>query len=176
MKKLLIFSLLSTLVLVPITYAATLSSVYTDLSDKACKTLESDAEGAGWYKGQCKGVGGYQLILTEGDIRQSIDVVTPKGKTYRLDLIGKVSPAFSVVGAKAEWRVQKQGNKTTPIALIVRYNAAENHEDSSKNTSYLVVSKITKEAICVTDIVKPQADANTKARQLADTASTRACK
>jgi hypothetical protein len=156
--------------------AGAISSQYTALTDKACKTVESDATGSGWYKGRCGGVAGYQLMLTEGDIRQSIDVVAPNGKNYPLDLINKVSSAFSIVGAKAEWRLEKQGNKIQPIALIVRYNAAEDPEKPEKNTSYLVVSKITPQAICITDIIKPQVDANTKARQLADTAASRPCK
>ena len=118
--------------------AATLTSVYTDLSDKACKTLESDSSGSGWYKGQCKGISGYKLILTEGDIRQSIDVVTPKGKSFPLDLIANVSQHFSTVGNKAEWLVR---TNQQPVALILRYNANEDNADPAKVTSYLVVSK-----------------------------------
>ncbi|MBK8454995.1 MAG: hypothetical protein WAQ53_06550 [Thiofilum sp.] len=156
--------------------AATPSSAYTSLNTPTCKTLESDEEGSGWYKGQCKGIAGYSLQVTEGDLRQSINVVTPQGKVHELDLISKVSSGFSALGEKAEWRMLKQGSSTQPIALIVRYNASEDPEDSSKITSYLVVSKVTKQSICVTDIVKPQAKANEKARQLADKASTRPCK
>ena len=152
--------------------AEMLTSVYTDLSDKACKTLESDSSGSGWYKGQCKGISGYKLILTEGDIRQSIDVVTPKGKSFPLDLIANVSPHFSTVGHKAEWRVS--ANKQ-PIALILRYNANEDDANPSKVTSYLVVSKLTEKMACITAIVTPQANANVIARQLADQASNKPC-
>lgn len=171
LKMLLVLGLVATSV-----QAANISSVYSSLDTKTCKTLESDEEGSGWYKGQCAGTAGYQLQVTEGDLRQSINVVTPQGKVHELDLVGKVSNGFSALGEKAEWRMQKQGSSTQPIALIVRYNASEDPEDSSKITSYLVVSKVTKQSICVTDIVKPQANANEKARQLADKASTRPCK
>jgi hypothetical protein len=153
--------------------AEMLTSVYTDLSDKACKTLESDSSGSGWYKGQCKGISGYKLILTEGDIRQSIDVVTPKGKSFPLDLIANVSQHFSMVSNKAEWRVR---TNQQPVALILRYNANEDAADPSKVTSYLVVSKITVKIACITDIVKPQPNANALARQLADQAQTKSCK
>lgn len=155
------------------TQAGTLTSVYTDLTDKACKTLESDSSGSGWYKGQCQGINGYKLILTEADIRQSIDVVSPKAKTFALDLINNVSPRFSTLGNKAEWRVQ--ANKQ-PVALILRYNASEDDADPAKVTSYLVVSKLTDNMVCITDIVKPQANANEIARQLADQALNKACK
>jgi hypothetical protein len=168
--KILAFGLVSG---VSISQAATLTSVYTDLTDKACKTLESDSSGSGWYKGQCQGINGYKLILTEADIRQSIDVITPKGKSFPLDLINNVSLHFSTVGKKAEWRIA--ANKQ-PVALILRYNANEDAADPAKVTSYLVVTKVTDKLVCITDIVKPQPKANEIARQLADQAPAKACK
>ena len=168
--KILAFGLVSG---ISISQAATLTSVYTDLTDKACKTLESDSSGSGWYKGQCQGINGYKLILTEADIRQSIDVITPKGKSFPLDLINNVSLHFSTVGKKAEWRIA--ANKQ-PVALILRYNANEDAADPAKVTSYLVVTKVTDKLVCITDIVKPQPKANEIARQLADQALAKACK
>ena len=168
--KILAFGLVSG---ISISQAATLTSVYTDLTDKACKTLESDSSGSGWYKGQCQGINGYKLILTEADIRQSIDVITPKGKSFPLDLINNVSLHFSTVGKKAEWRIA--ANKQ-PVALILRYNANEDATDPAKVTSYLVVSKVTDKLVCITDIVKPQPKANEIARQLADQAPAKVCK
>ncbi len=168
--KILAFGLVSG---ISISQAATLTSIYTDLTDKACKTLESDSSGSGWYKGQCQGINGYKLILTEADIRQSIDVITPKGKSFPLDLINNVSLHFSTVGKKAEWRIA--ANKQ-PVALILRYNANEDAADPAKVTSYLVVSKVTDKLVCITDIVKPQPNANEIARQLADQAPTKVCK
>ena len=168
--KILAFGLVSG---VSISQAATLTSVYTDLTDKACKTLESDSSGSGWYKGQCQGINGYKLILTEADIRQSIDVITPKGKSFPLDLINNVSLHFSTVGKKAEWRIA--ANKQ-PVALILRYNANEDAADPAKVTSYLVVTKVTDKLVCITDIVKPQPKANEIARQLADQAPAKTCK
>ena len=154
---------------------AKIESVYTSLDAKDCKTLESETEGAGWYRGECKGVGGYKLNLTEGDIRQSIDVITPNKKKYELDFIGNISSGFSAVGLKAEWRVTGSGKSVSPVALIVRFNVSENPEDSSKTTSYLIVSKITKGEICITDIVKPMAKQNEKARDLADSSAAKPC-
>ena len=168
--KILAFGLVSG---ISISQAATLTSVYTDLTDKACKTLESDSSGSGWYKGQCQGINGYKLILTEADIRQSIDVITPKGKSFPLDLINNVSLHFSTVGKKAEWRIA--ANKQ-PVALILRYNANEDAADPAKVTSYLVVTKVTDKLVCITDIVKPQPKANEIARQLADQAPAKTCK
>lgn len=155
---------------------AKIESVYTNLDTKSCKTLESSTEDAGWYLGECQGIGDYKLQVSEGDIRQSINVIAPDKKIYALDFQRNVSGAFSYVGAKAEWRVTRIGKTVTPFALIVRFNASENAEDATKNTSYLIVSKITNEGICVTNVVKPSANANEEARQLADAAATAPCK
>jgi len=152
-----------------------IESVYTNLDAKSCKTLEQETEGTGWYRGECKGIGGYKLQITEGDLRQSIDVVAPNKSKYELDFTGHVSGGFSSVGAKAEWRVKRKGKTLTPIALIIRFNASENPEDSSILTSYLVVSKVTKNQICITNIVKPGAKANEEARKFADSAADKPC-
>ena len=155
--------------------AQTKQSVYTNLDPKFCKTLESDTSEAGYYLGRCTGTAGYILLLEEGDIRQNLTVVTPRKTKHSLDLWSVVSPAFSSLGPKAEWRINKQGKKSTPIALIVRYNASEDSEHPDKTTSYLVVTKISPTEICVTDRISPGPKANEEARRLADEAATKPC-
>ena len=169
--------LLLTLGLVTFSSAAaqTRQSVYTNLDDKHCRTLKSDASEAGEYLGRCTGTAGYILLLAEGDLRQNITVVTPRKVEHSLELWSVVSSAFSSVGPKAEWRITKQKNKTTPVALIVRYNASEDSEHPDKTTSYLVVTKITSKEICVTDRIPPGPKANEEARRLADEAETKPC-
>lgn len=151
-------------------FAQKVTSIYTNLDDKKCKTLESDASDAGSYRGRCPGIGGYKLDLLEGDLRQTINVIAPNNKTFELGFWTYFG-GFSAVGAKAEWRMKGK----TPIALIVRFNVADS-EDSSKNTSYLMVSKITKAQVCVTDVVNPSKTQNAEAHKLADSASGKPCK
>ena len=146
-------------------------SVYTSTDTKKCKTIEQSDKEAGWYRGHCPGVGGYKLELTEGDLRQSITIIAPNKKKFELNF-GSVSGGFSAVGAKAEWRVKG----TVPTALIIRFNASENPEDSTKITSYLIVSKITKTSACMTDVVKPSTTQNAEAQKLADAAIGKPCK
>ncbi|MBK8809617.1 MAG: hypothetical protein IPN69_02665 [Acidobacteria bacterium] len=146
-------------------------SVYTSLEAKDCKTLEQEDEGAGWYRGECKGVAGFKLEVTEGDLRQSVNVVMPSGTIYELSF-GSISSGFSSVGTKAEWRMKRK----TPVALIIRFNASEDPEDSTKITSYLVVSKIIDTGACITDIVRPAKNQNALAQKLADTAAKRSCR
>lgn len=149
-------------------------SLYTTLDTARCRTLESNPSEAGYYLGQCPGVAGYKLLLEEGDIRQNITVVTPRGRKQSLDLWSVIGSSFSFVGQKAEWRVRKSGGKVVPVALIVRYNLS-NPEDSAKGTSYLTVSKITANKICVTHKIPPGANANEEARRAADGAASRPC-
>lgn len=153
------------------TCAQTVRSVYTTLEEKQCgkiKSIQADEDG---YLGHCPGVAGYSLVISEGDLRQNLTVVTPKKKEHSLDLWSIVSSAFSHLGPKAEWRVKGQ----TPVALIFRYNASEDTEHPDKTTSYLVVTKITPTEICATDKIGPGPRANEEARRLADESSIKAC-
>jgi len=150
--------------------AAQNRSLYTSLAVKQCRTIKTETTGAGDYEGRCRGVSGYSLLLLEGDLRQNVIVVTPKGAKHSLDLWDVVSGGFSYVGPRAEWRVKKQ-----PVALILRYNASEDPEHPNRKTSYLVVAKITPDEICVTDKISPGPKANADARAAADNAATRPC-
>src|SRR5688572_11146680 len=142
-------------------------SVYTNVGEKSCRTIKSDASEAGSYVGLCRGVSGYKLQVEEGDLRQNIQVITPAGQKHSLDLWTVVGSSFSSLGDKAEWRVKTQKGKQVPVALVLRYNVA-NPEDSTKSTSYLAVAKITPTKICVTDKIAPQANAYASARTAAD--------
>jgi hypothetical protein len=164
------------LLLMAVTAAAqTNSSVYTPLAEKKCKTLKGPDSQTGDYEARCRGVNGYALIVTEGDLRQNVIVVTPKGGKHSLDLWDVISGGFSSVGAKAEWRMAKQNGKPVPVALIIRYNANDDPESPNKQSSYLAVTKITESEICVTDKIMPGANANDDARRAADASATKPC-
>lgn len=150
-------------------------SIYTDLAAEKCKTIESNPDEGGSYRGECVGVGGFKLEVLEGDLRQTLNVIFPNGKKSELDFMLNVSSAFSVVGDKAEWRVTGKGKNAKPYALIIRYNANENVEKPEVRTSYLVVTKITKDSACITDIIKPTTDQNKKAQKAADESANKPC-
>jgi hypothetical protein len=151
--------------------AQSIQSLYSDLESSKCKTLESQEEGS-YALQQCPGIAGYKLLVEDFDLRQTVTVVKPDGTKHPLNFGGIISPGFSSLGPKAEWRIKA---KDLPVALIVRFNASENPEDSSKITSYLIVSKIMPEKICVTDKIPPGANANEKARQAADNSAGKPC-
>ena len=150
--------------------AAQNRSVYTPLDTKQCRTIKTENTGAGDYEGRCPGVAGYSLVLLEGDLRQNVIVVTPKGTKHSLDLWDVISGGFSYVGPKAEWRLDK-----APAALILRYNVSEDPDHPDNKTSYLVVAKITDSEICVTDKIAPGPNANEAARRAAGSAATKPC-
>jgi len=151
------------------------SSVYTPLGDKQCRKIKSAEAGDDGYEGRCRGTAGYSLLLSEGDLRQNITVITPQRKQHSLDLWSVVSGGFSSLGPKAEWRLASQKGKLVPVALILRYNASEVPESPNKTTSYLAVAKITATEICVTNKISPGPKANEDARRAADAASTKPC-
>jgi hypothetical protein len=151
-----------------------LESVYSDLSESKCRTIKVDKE-TGSSTQRCPGIAGYKLLVLDDDARQSITVVTPAGKTHPLQFWQVVTYAFSSIGNKAEWRVDRRKGKISPVALIVRINASEDSANPSRLTSYLAVVKVTPEEICVTRKIPPGANANETARHAADTARTAAC-
>jgi hypothetical protein len=153
--------------------AQPVTSVYTTLAAKKCKTIQVDKE-SGSSTQRCVGVAGYKLLVEDSDNRISLTVVAPDGKKHPLNYWDVITHAFSNIGDKAEWRVKNVGKKRTPIALIVRVNANED-PDTNKRTSYLAVAKLTPQGICVTDKIKASAKANEEARAAADAAASKAC-
>ncbi len=150
---------------------AQITSRYTDLAAEKCKTIELTDDGGGSYKGECLGVAGYKLEVIDGDLRQTVNIVSPNRKVHELKF-WEFFGGFSSVGPRAEWRLK--GSK--PIALIVRFNVSEDPEDSNKLTSYLLVAKITDAATCVTDTIKPSRTQNAEARRAADRSRSLPCR
>jgi hypothetical protein len=168
MKKMFLVALMSMLLSVSI--FAQVKSIYTGTSVKDCKAAKESSEDG--YVGNCPGVGGYKLQLLEGDLRQTINVVSPNKKKFELNLWTVVSGGFSSVGSKVEWRM----NGAVPTAIIVRYTVSENPDDSTKLTSYLLVSKISKTSACVVEVIKPSKTQNADAQKSADSAAGKPCK
>jgi hypothetical protein len=154
--------------------AAPVSSVYTGLSAGGCRTIKVDRE-SGSSTQRCGGVASYKLLVEDSDARMSVTVTSPDGRNHPLSYWQVVTPYFSSLGARAEWRVVQKDGKVVPFALIVRVNAHENAEESGKVTSYLAVAKITAQEICVTDKISPGPTANEDARRAADSSASKAC-
>ncbi len=153
------------------------SSTYTELHADKCKTLEENIDEGGWVKQECLGVGGYKLEVMEGDLRQSINVISPSGDTTELNLWYIISGGFSYVGPRAEWRTTGKGKALKTHAMIVRFTEDAQPDAGKKSQSYLAIVKLTKDEVCVTDIVDPQTkNQNAAARRLADAAASKPCR
>jgi hypothetical protein len=149
---------------------AAITSVYTSLGEQACRVVDRDDETGGTVS-RCPGVAGHVLLVSDDDARMSVDVLKPDGEAHPLNYWGVITSSFSSLGPRAEWRMR--GDR--PIALIVRVNAAEDPENPQRYTSYLAVAKITAGDTCVTDRIRPAADANATARVAADRSAERPC-
>lgn len=76
-----------------------ITSVYSDIAASKCKTIDSNEEEA-WIVQRCSGTAGYDLEVFEGDLRQSINVITPEKKKIELDFPRIVSSGFSSLGER----------------------------------------------------------------------------
>ena len=174
MKFIKVLMLMSSILLCSALYATaeTYESRYTPLSTSKCITLHQEHES---IRQECPGFASYQLHVIESDLRQSITLIK-QGKEYPLQFWSTASPQFSTLGTKAEWRFIVNNQILSPIALISRLNVVTG-EEADETTSWLVVSKITAEQVCVVAKVRPQRDGsqNQKARDIADKSGDLPC-
>lgn len=149
-------------------YAVNFDSSYTSIAAKDCTTLETDEMMVSVQS--CPSFGNILVEVTEIDLRQSI-TLSRGGTDYSLDFRETASVYMNVLGSKIEWRY-KSRKPASPVAMIVRLNVAENPE---RDTSYLVVAKITTDNICVVGNVPPQGKQNQKARRMAERSAKMPC-
>lgn len=156
----------------PRVVSPTLSSVTTSLRNKDCAITTDEYGGS---QGTCPGVGGYKLISLEGDLRASVNILSPNGAQHELNYWSVITGGFSSLGDSAEWRVEKHGNTILPKALIIPVIASENPDNANVKTKYLAVAKITADEICVTDKILDGPKAASQARIAADSSGNKDC-
>ena len=145
-------------------------SSYSSIESRHCRLLESHRMGS---TQSCPSFRGIKVNVIEGDLRQTINLIR-KDKEYPLNLWSKISPAFSFLGTKIEWRHTK-GKPRDIKGIIVRFNASEDFDNSAKTTSYLAVVKINAKTMCVVGKIAPQAKQNQKARNMLDRSHNMPC-
>lgn len=144
---------------------------YTSVKTDDCVTIESSANLAepevDYYHGECPALGGYQVFITGGDLRYSLELhyAGQEVAPYRIY-------EFHDLGAKAiEWRYQIQAREAAMDhvkyqALI--YRLRYEHPESNKDRDQLVVVRLAGAKSCVLGVLEQQTKMNEKARQLAD--------
>lgn len=146
-------------------------SAYTDLdfsNKKNCTDVtpapaEGDPDDSVAF--ECGGYGNFVVSFSEGDLRGTMSFGTESGDHCSLR---QTFGGFNSVGNRIEWRL-KDGK---PIATILRWSVSYDPEDSSKQKSWLVVTKLEKNDSCHMGYVEgAYPNANEMARRLADTAA-----
>ncbi len=150
--------------------AADFTSSYTSIKETDCKTLASSEMES---RQSCQKFADIEVMAVEYDLRQSL-ILRRGGKDYPLNFWSSVTQNHSILGPKIEWR-HKKGKPTNIVGIITRLNVSENTLRPDKETSYLVVSKLTANEICVVGKIAPQADQNKKARSMAEKSASMSC-
>ena len=142
-NMLLVLSLFSLMTLPPARAASASGvSAYSSLHGKACQTIDTSAHGATRL---CRGVAGYALVVYDNDDRSSVDIVAPDNSLYPLSYWDVVTPGYSTVGQKAEWRMETRKGKRVPTALLVRLSRL----DPRSPGEMIAVARIYPDGACV---------------------------
>lgn len=114
-----------------------------------------------YYDGICKGMAGYQVSISGGDLRYDLGLIVD-GETINLTR----TSAFHDLGSNViEWRTGKD-NKT-PKALIFRIIAHDGwNGDHGFDNHYLYVAKLDGKSTCTVRVLKNAT--NEAARKIAD--------
>ena len=150
-------------------WAADVQTLYSDLTEKACKITFHESEGD-YTREDCPGILGYSLQKDTDDARDSLTIVNGK-VTQPLDFFGHVTTSLNSLGDKVEWHVRNG----QPIALVVRLYFTD--RESQKKQQRLIVAKVQARGSCVTRIIDASKypNANDLAAQAADRATEDKC-
>ncbi|MBZ9870671.1 hypothetical protein LB542_07345 [Mesorhizobium sp. BR1-1-9] len=153
-------------------HAGEISSAYTDLDWKNdCVTYAQAGEGDGdWADLACSGYRGYPVLIAYDDARESLFYGFPPGGD--MTSVWESFSGFNSSGARIEWRIETDGDKAVPFAVIHR-RSISNPEDEKKPTDVLLVSKVAQIDArdgCTVALVLATGNpaANDQARKLAD--------
>lgn len=149
---------------------STNESSYTSISQKDCISLDSDNLGS---VEECESFNDIGVKVIESDTREGI-ILTRNKKEYALDFWSTISPNFFSLGFAIEWRYEKEKPENLK-GLIVRFDVSDHIEKEQEISSYLVVSKITKDEICIVAKVALQKDQHKIARDILDAKEEKAC-
>lgn len=150
------------------TTATAAESLYTDLILDKCRALvepNPDEPGGDFMISSCRGLGNYQVLFKEGDLRQSIHYGYLKKSIvdHAFESFGQ----FNNMNPKIEWRVGDDGR---PYAAIQRFFVG----DTGSQGQILVISRVGQrgdEEGCPVGYVDALANKNPNelAREVADT-------
>jgi len=140
------------------------TSSYTSIEQKDCITLDSDNIGS---VQECESFEDIGVKVVVGDSRESI-ILTRNEKEYDLELLATFKNIFSSFGSKLEWRHELTNSKNIK-GVIIPLNMSDDPDNLDRTTPYLLVTKITKEKVCVVAKIAPQKEQDEIAIEILDT-------
>ena len=146
-------------------------SSYTSIAAKDC-TLQDSNPVLEYASQHCKGFGIIDVKVIEEDSRQTI-TLQRDDQEFPLNLLPL---GFSKLGTTIEWRHNK-GQPDKVAGMIVRLNVSKQESSTNKVISYLMVSKITSDEVCVVGKIRPlsKGQQNKQARLMAEQAVNMPC-
>ena len=149
--------------------AAEMTSAYTDFRPASdCSTLDSSTDEGGFSTMICPGWRGYPVVLSSGDLRESVFYGFPPAGKPAWESFGP----FNATGDRIEWRILTDTDKQVPVATIHRWTVSDPEDETSK-TEVLVVEKVGLPGVsegCAVGLVVATGNekANETARRIAD--------
>jgi hypothetical protein len=120
-------------------HAAEMKSEYTDIDiAKMCSRVSLNEEGGESASFVCPGWRGYPVLIDTGDLRESLFYGFPPAG----DRAWESFAAFNSTGPKIEWRIEVDGERQVPIAVIQRWFVNADSEDPETKIEVLVVEKV----------------------------------
>jgi hypothetical protein len=146
--------------------AGEIASAYTELDPgRDCAIVaEVGPDDGDWQDLVCSGWRGYPVLLSTADLRHSAFYGFPPAGDRPFETFA----AFNAVGRRIEWRIETEGDRSTPFATIHRWTV-----EGGQRTEVLVVAKVGQlegRQGCTVGLVTASGDpgANEAARKLAD--------
>ncbi|MGO1079665.1 hypothetical protein [Inquilinus sp. CA228] len=148
--------------------AAEIASAYTDLDPgRDCATVAvAGPDDGDWQDLVCAGWRGYPVLLSTADLRSSVFYGFPPAGDRPFETFA----AFNGVGPRIEWRIETDGDRSTPFATIHRWTVGGADDQQAEVLVVAKVGQLDGRQGCVVGLVTASGhpDANEAARRLAD--------
>lgn len=142
-------------------------SMFTTIDLKSCRVVRKHSDGYAW---RCRGLTGYPIYISEGDLRFYLSVGNDAEKRRAAgQTLNPFNTIFKADSARTaiEWRFRTPEGRTVPYAMIVRYFTSN---DTGGNGQVFVVTRVTATETCHIAYIDALAneDAIKIARRIAD--------
>lgn len=155
---------------------AKLLSAYTSVDSKDCVTYQEsdDSSEIDFYTGECAGLGGYQVIVSGGDIRYDLSL-KKDGQEIKLS---NYSGFHDLGSDKIEWLYERSTENAVIYKALIHKLSINIYDESTgeqKDEEVLLVSKLNGTNSCTVAEVKKSPRMNELAREIAEKAENMSC-